>query len=73
MQRFELRHRPEVVQFLGVNAAEASKPLAGNLQQERDLEVKLSEKQLTASNNIRMLFILQQNLQPPITSPVPAP
>lgn len=73
MQRLELRHRPEVVQFLGDNAAEASKPLAGNLQKERELEVKLSEKQLTASNNIRMLFILQQNLQPPIASPVPAP
>lgn len=73
MQRLELRHRPEVVEFLGINAAEASKPLAGDLQKERELEVKLSEKQLTASNNIRMLFILQQNLQPPIASPVPVP
>lgn len=74
MQRFELRQRPEVMQLLGDNVAEAAKPVTRNLQKEGEFGEGLTEKRLAASNNIRMLFILQQNEMPGAASPtIPAP
>jgi anti-sigma factor RsiW len=74
MQRFELRQRPEVVQLLGDNVAETSKPASDNPQKDRNLEGRLTEKRLAASSNIRMLFILQQNDLPGVAPPtIPAP
>lgn len=71
MQRLELRQRPEVVQLLGDNVAEASKPASSNPQKDRNFEGRLTEKRLAASNNIRMLFILQQNEIPGVAPPIP--